>query len=64
MSKNKILIADILFRIKDYDSTIDITDYDIDEDFIQVLEDIRLAQQREDDDTLPDILMQIENNEF
>ena len=37
---------------------------DTDNDFIQILEDIRLAQQREDEDTLPAILWQIENNEF
>ena len=54
----------ILFRIKDHDSTDDITDDDMDDDFIQVLEDIRLTQRREDEDTLPEILRPIENIEF
>ena len=55
----------ILFRIKDHDSTVDTTDDDnMDDDIIQVLEDIRLTQQREDEDSLPEILRQIENEEF
>ena len=39
-------------------------DDDMDDDFMQVPEDTRLTQQREDEDTLPDILRQIENTEF
>jgi hypothetical protein len=54
----------ILFRIKDHDSTDDITDDDMDDDFIQVLEDIRLTQQLEDEDILPEILRQIKKTEF
>ena len=54
----------ILFRIKDHDSRVDITDDDMDDDFIQVLEDIRLTQRRKDEDTLPEILRRIENTEF
>ena len=49
----------ILFRIKDHDSTVDITDDDMDDDLIQVLEDIRLTKQREDEDTLPEILVRL-----
>jgi hypothetical protein len=55
----------ILFRIKDHDSTLDLTEesdsYSTDTQSTQeVVAEIYLSQQKEDEESLPDILRQID----